>query len=93
MAVIWIPPLLRNLTGGASQISVDAHTVGDAVTELEQRFPGIHERLVAEDRLRPNIALVVDGVNSKRGLKHELDAASEVHFVPALSGGSARRGD
>ena len=87
MAVVWIPPLLRNLTGGMVQVVVEAATVRDAVAQLEARFPGIRERLVQEDRLRPNIALVVDGENSKRGLRHELTTQSEVHFVPALSGG------
>lgn len=87
MAVVWIPPLLRNLTGGAAQIVVDAATVRDAVEQLDALHPGLRDRLVAGERLRPNIALVVDGENSKRGLKHELMTDSEVHFVPALSGG------
>ncbi len=87
MAIVWIPPLLRGLTGGTVHITVTAATVRDAVAQLEQQFPGIQDRLISNDRLRPNIALVVDGENSKRGLRHELSAESEVHFVPALSGG------
>lgn len=82
--------MLRTLTSGASQVSVEASTVREAIAALEQRYPGIADRLIADDRLRPNIALVVDGVNSKRGLRHELSAESEVHFVPALSGGVDR---
>jgi len=87
MAVVWIPSLLRNLTGGASQIEVAGGTVREVIEQLEARHPGIKERLVADDRLRPNVALVINGENSKLGLRHTLAADSEVHFVPALSGG------
>lgn len=87
MAVVFIPSLLRKLTGGASELRVSGATIRDVVDALEVSFPGIKERLVADDRLRPNIALVVDGVNSREGLRHALNDDSEVHFVPAMSGG------
>lgn len=94
MAVVWIPSLLRGMTGGLAQIEIEATSVRELIDQLEARHPGIKDRLVAEDRLRPNIALVIDGVNSKQGLRQPLAADSEVHFVPAMSGGSVNaRGD
>lgn len=87
MATIWIPSLLRNFTDGLSEVPANGATVGEAIDDLESRYPGIKARLVAEERLKPNLALVVDGATSKRGLRHPLGEASEVHFVPAISGG------
>ena len=90
MAVVWIPSLLRSLTGGLSEVRASGTTVREVIEALEQAHPGLKVRLVGEDgRLKPNLALVVDGVNSKQGLRHPLEENTEVHFVPAMSGGSA----
>ena len=90
MAVVWIPSLLRSLTGGLSEVRASGATVREVIEALEQTHPGLKARLVGEDgRLKPNLALVVDGVNSKQGLRHPLEENTEVHFVPAMSGGSA----
>jgi membrane protein YqaA with SNARE-associated domain/molybdopterin converting factor small subunit len=87
MATIWIPSLLRNFTAGLSEVPASGATVGEAIDDLEARHPGIKARLVADGRLKPNLALVVDGATSKQGLRHPLTESSEVHFVPAISGG------
>jgi molybdopterin synthase sulfur carrier subunit len=92
MATVWIPSLLRTLTGGLSEVQVEGETVREVIDHLDQKYPGVKERLVGEDRLKPNIALVVDGVSSRQGLRHRLTENSEVHFVPAMSGGSQRIG-
>ena len=92
MATVWIPSLLRSLTGGLAEVSVPGATVREVIDALEISHPGLKDRLVQMDgnltRLKPNIALVVDGVNSRQGLRHPLAEHSEVHFVPALSGGA-----
>lgn len=80
---------MRGLTGGLSEVQADGATVGDVIDALETAYPGLKARLLAGDRLKPNIALVVDGVNSKQGLRHPVTSASEVHFVPAISGGNS----
>ena len=86
MPTVWIPSLLRELTGGRERVSVQGETVRQVVDALEQRYPGIKARLCEEDSLRPNIAVVVDGVVSRQRLRHKLTETSEVHFVPAISG-------
>ena len=87
MAVVWIPALLRDLTGGEAQVTVPGATVRQLIENLENAYPGIEERLCDEDRLRPNIAVVVDGEVSRQRLRHKLEETSEVHFLPAISGG------
>jgi molybdopterin synthase sulfur carrier subunit len=85
--MVWIPPLLRELTGGQETVSVPGATVRQAIEHLEETYPGIRARLCDGDRLRASLSVVVDGRVSRRGLGQPLDEASEVHFVPAVSGG------
>ena len=79
---------MRDLTQGRHEVQVEARTVREVVAQLEAMFPGIAARLVHENRLRPGLMLVVDGANSNEGLRYVLEPGSEVHFVPAMSGGS-----
>ena len=87
MAEVWIPSLWRGLTGGQARVSVPGETVRQVVENLEAKYPGIKARLCEEDRLRRNISVVVDGRASTKKLRQPLDDASEVHFIPAISGG------
>lgn len=87
MAVVFIPALLRDLTGGAEQVEQQGETLRQVIDGLEARFPGIRERLFEGERLRPGIAVFVDGELSHRKLRHKLEPGSEVHFLPAISGG------
>lgn len=87
MATVWIPPLLRDLTDGQTKIHVAGETVREVIEQLEQDFPGITERLCQDERLKPGIAVVVDSEVSNRGLRQRLTATSEIHFLPAISGG------
>ena len=87
MAEVWIPALLRDLTGGQERVSAAGETVREVIDTLEERYPGIRERLGEDGRLRLNIALVVDGAVSRQRLRQKLGEDSEVHFVPAIGGG------
>lgn len=89
MPVVGIPSLLRDLTNGQRLISVEGDTVRQVIENLEKLHPGIKERLYDEDRLRPSIAIVVDGHVSTLKLRHRLKESSEVHFVISISGGDA----
>ena len=84
---VWIPAVHRDLTGGVESVQVTGDTVGQVIDELERRFPGMKARLCQGDRVRPQIAVVVNGVISSRGARQRLMEPSEIHFVPALSGG------
>lgn len=92
MPVVFIPALLRDLTGGQESLHLPGETVRQVVDELEARYPGVKARLYDGDRLRPGIAVVVDGAVSSQRLRHKLSEDSEVHFLPALSGGAINGG-
>ena len=87
MAVVWIPSLLQNLTDGEEKVVVSGATVGEIIDNLDVRFPGVKERLVHNGAIRPHIAVAIDGDVSPEGLEQDVQESSEVHFIPALSGG------
>ena len=87
MAIVRVPALLRDLTGGTAVLDVPGATVGEVVLNLEGRYPGFQARLCENGRLRPNIRVVVDGTVSAQRLRTALRADSEVLFLPAISGG------
>ena len=59
----------------------------EAIESLEAQFPGTKERLCENDKVRPNISVMVDGHVSHLKMREKLRAESEVHFVIAISGG------
>jgi molybdopterin synthase sulfur carrier subunit len=87
VAVVWIPSLLQNLTDGEEKVVVSGATVGEIIDNLDIRFPGVKERLVHDGAIRPHIAVAIDGDVSPEGLEQDVQESSEVHFIPALSGG------
>ena len=87
MATVFIPPLLRSLTDGQSRLSIPGDSVRDLIAELDRCYPGIETRLCEDGRIRPGMSVIVDSVVSTVGLRHHLSEASEVHFLPAISGG------
>ena len=87
MAVIWIPALLRDFTAGQEQVTVPGGTLRQAFDELEARFPGILDHLVQDERLRPDLSVIVDGDISHLKLRQPLSDESEVHLLPFFSGG------
>ncbi len=88
MALVYIPTPLAALTGGQSPVEVEGETVRQVIDNLERAWPGVRERLIVGNRLRPNISVAVDGEVTPLGLLEPVGAKSEVHFVAAISGGS-----
>ncbi len=90
MPTVYIPSLLKSLTGGKSQLEVLGSTVREVIENLEKSYPGIKGRLVENGQLRANISIAVDGEITPLGLIEGVGKDSEIHFVAAIKGGSAR---
>ena len=88
MPTVWIPTQLRDLTGGRERVRVSGATVGEVIDALERIHSGIKSRLCDEGGLRPDIAVAVDAQIAPLGLLEEVAEPSEVHFLPAIGGGS-----
>ena len=84
---ILIPTPLRSYTRQKRQVEAAGATVGAALDDLEQQFPGIRFRMVDEhDRMRRHMRLFVNG-EQVFDLSRALKASDEIAIVQALSGG------
>jgi molybdopterin synthase sulfur carrier subunit len=91
MATVYIPEPLQSLSRGEREVSLEATTVRQVIAGLEALYPGMEDALVEDGDLKPHIAVAVDGEVSVLGLVERVSADSEVHFIPALGGGSVAR--
>jgi molybdopterin converting factor small subunit len=64
--------------------------VGQLIDALDQAFPGVRDRLTEGGALRAGLAVAVDTQIARQGLRQAVAEGSEVHFLPAVSGGSGR---
>jgi molybdopterin converting factor small subunit len=87
MAQVRLPPTLPPLFPGLPRRhEVDAPTVDDALDRLEERWPGLRDRLCEPGpSLRRHIHVYVDG--ERGGLDTELEGRSRVDVIAAISGG------
>ena len=78
-----LPPLFRDLP---RRIDIDAATVGEAIARLDERWPGLRDRLCADGtELRPHIHVYVD--RERAALDTALAAGSRIDVIAAISGG------
>ena len=87
MAEVWIPSLLRDLSGGSSRIRVAGVTVRQVIDNLDAQFQGIKSRLIENGQLMPVISVIVDNEQSQLGLSERVQDETEIHFLPAIGGG------
>ncbi len=90
MATVFIPSMLRQFTGGHSTVEVRGSTVRAIVDGLIERYPDVADRLVEGGQVRSNISVAIDGEVSTLGMLDSVDQDSEVHFIPAIAGGTRR---
>jgi molybdopterin synthase sulfur carrier subunit len=87
MAMVWIPSMMRDLTGGQDRVRVSGETVAEAIDALEEAYPGFRERLLIHGQLAPGIMATVDGKRALRGLQQQLGEESDLRFLPLMGGG------
>ncbi len=88
---VRIPAPLRKLTDGQSDVSADGATVTSLIDDLEQRHPGLKERLCDDNGgIRPfvNIYLNDEDIRFLDGANSKLNDGDLVSIVPAIAGGS-----
>ena len=87
MPIVAIPSLLRSLTSGEESITVPGATIREVIDNLESRYPGLKARLCEDDRIKPGIAIYVNGLLTRGSIREGVDADAEIHFLPAIGGG------
>ena len=86
MPTVFVPNILRTLIQTA-RVDVTGSTVGEIISELDTRFPGVAALLVEDDDVAPGIAVAVNDQLIQMGLMEPVPVDAEVHFLPAISGG------
>lgn len=87
---VRIPTTLRPLSGGASTVQVEAATVSEVITRLNEVHPGFSDRLLdAEGKLHRfvNVFVSDDDVRYLDGLSTKVADGSTVSIIPAVAGG------
>lgn len=88
---VRVPTPLRNLTDNQAAVKAEGSTIQEVIDDLEQRHPGIRERLVDESgQLRRFVNVFVDDedIRFQQGLPTSVPDGATVSIVPAVAGGS-----
>ena len=87
MAEVWLPSTLPPLFPGLPRhLELEAATVAEAIDRLDERWPGLRDRLCEPGpELRRHIHVYVDRERAR--LDAPLDARSRVDVITAISGG------
>jgi molybdopterin converting factor small subunit/photosystem II stability/assembly factor-like uncharacterized protein len=87
MTTVHLPASLRDLAGGAGEVTTSAADVATIVSDLEARYPGLAGRVTDErGSLRPHVKIFVNG--ELVGLDDPVSETDEVRILPAISGGA-----
>ena len=87
---VRIPTPLRKLTNNEEIVEVDSGTIGAAIAELQDRFPGIKERLVddkGEVRRFVNVYVNEEDIRFLQNQDTPLKDGDEISIIPAITGG------
>jgi molybdopterin synthase sulfur carrier subunit len=89
MATIRLAPVLRASAGGSKQVSVQGNTLGEALSNLYQRYPALKEQIQPEQELSRFINVYVNDqdVRFLQGLETALGPNDTVILLPAMAGG------
>ena len=79
--VVLTRELGRTFADGELEFTIDCRSVRDLIRQLDARFPGIGEQLMA------GMSVAIDGEIHEDAYLESLEAGSEVYFLPALGGG------
>lgn len=87
---VRIPTQLRALTQGAGEVGAAGTTLSEVIADLDSRYPGIAERVLADGSLRRFVNLYVDGEDARflSGLETPVPIGAAVAIIPAVAGGA-----
>ena len=90
MAVkVKIPVPLQRLTQGKEEVEGTAGTIISLINDLDQKYPGLGERITEGGKLRRfvNIYVNEEDVRFMKNEETEVKDDDEVSIIPAIGGG------
>lgn len=90
MTAVRLPPVLRQHAGDAKQVEASGATVGEVVSELVDRHPGLRDQLLTADgglHRFVNVYLNGKDVRYLGGLQTPVGERDTLIVLPAMAGG------
>jgi len=87
---VRIPTQLRELSNGASELSLEGKTVAEVLSQLEERHPGFAARLHDDQgalRRFVNVFVADEDIRFLQGLDTAVADGQTVSIIPAVAGG------
>ena len=87
---VLLPPPLREVAGGADELTAEAETVADLLTNIDASHPGLVARIMTpEGTIRPlvNVFIDNDDIRTLDGIDTCLADGAVVSIIPAIAGG------
>ncbi|MCL4766191.1 MAG: MoaD/ThiS family protein [Hyphomicrobiaceae bacterium] len=81
MARVTLIGTLRQLTGGVTELDIEAQSVRQLFAQLGERFPDL------APHLEQGLAVAIDGQIYQDALLHPIHPDSDVHILPQIAGG------
>ena len=83
---IYVPTPLRSYTGQKGWVDGEGCTLGEVLSDLDRRYPGLRLRIINEqDDIREHIKIFINQ-RQARDLTAPHRSSDEVHVISALSG-------
>lgn len=90
MVTVRIPTPLQRLTNGQGEVACEGQTIADLIKDLDQRYPGIKERICDQSgslRRFVNVFINEEDIRFLQGDQTALKDGDEVSIIPAIAGG------
>ena len=87
MPIIFVPSLMQKLCNGEQKLMIEGANLRQVINNLDLQYTGFKDRLVEDGKIKPNISVAVDGEITPLGMIQKVNTNSEIHFLPAISGG------
>ncbi|MFQ5682326.1 MAG: MoaD/ThiS family protein [Candidatus Binatia bacterium] len=87
---VRVPTPLRKFTNGAGEVNAQGTNMHTLVEDLDQKFPGIKERICDEKgKIRRFVNVYVNGddIRFLQNLDTSLKDGDDISIVPAIAGG------
>jgi molybdopterin converting factor small subunit len=87
---VRIPTILRQLTGGASEVAAEGTTLSAVLTAVDAAHPGVAGRVLDDDgkiRRFVNVYVGDEDVRFAEGLDTPTPDGVTVSIIPAVAGG------
>lgn len=89
MAMVRVPPVLRQQTGGAKEVEATGSSVGEVLNSLTSSYPALRDQLFQDGALQRFVNVYVndEDIQYLQKLETPVGERDTVIILPAMAGG------